>query len=82
MIFVRPFYDNFGTTLTYLFYFIFSSFFSLPLLFLTNKKREKEDCHKICPEMIVQKSLLYNYLVIFTFSTILFGPLCTGYRWK
>jgi len=32
--------------------------------------------------MIIQISLLYNYLIIFKFSTILFDPLCTGYRWK
>jgi hypothetical protein len=56
MIFVQPFCDNFYTTLSHIHIMILLTTkkkhydltlpFFISLLFLTNKKIEKEDCHK------------------------------------
>jgi len=46
--------------------FLVSLFLFLSLLFLTNKKREKEGCHKICHQMVVQISLFYKIIITHT----------------
>jgi len=47
--------------LSYSYYLlIFSLPFSLSLLFLTNEKREQQDCPKSCTKRVVQISLLFS----------------------
>ena len=46
--------------------FLVSLFLFLSLLFLANKKREKEGCHKNCHQMVVQISLLYKIIITHT----------------